>query len=196
MTTTPGNCPAHGKSVCGESLSAMQKPFDLYPTQSVVGMMHMTARASERRAGGNAVCIGKTLWSVRRGRLACIVSAACRYGGEPREAGSAFLYCCICISEPRASFERAPAGGFLVRCPQVSIVGKQGHLVKAREAARQGMALTGCTLPAPMRVRRTGSRGRNGNHFSSVSAVSFSRSAAISAALHAVVRGPSLTGFG
>ena len=83
------------------------------------------------------------LWSVSRGRLVCILSAACRYAGKLREAKNAFLCCCLCVFELRTSFDRAPAGGFLVRRPQVSIAGKQGHPVKAREAARQGMALTG-----------------------------------------------------
>lgn len=73
----------------------------------------------------------------------CIMPAACRYAGKPREAKNAFLYCCVCVFELRTSFDRAPAGGFLVRRPQVSIAGKQGHPVKAREAARQDMALTG-----------------------------------------------------
>lgn len=83
MTEAPGKHPAHGKTVCGEHKNIMRKPFGLYPAHNMVGMMHMTVRASERRAGGNAVYIGKTLWSIRRGGLACIVSAACRYEEEP-----------------------------------------------------------------------------------------------------------------
>lgn len=36
------------------------------------------------------------------------------------------------------SFDRAPAGGFLVRRPRVSIAGSKGRTVKARAAARRG----------------------------------------------------------
>ena len=128
--------------VYGVSLVGMTTVPGKYPTQGKIGITHMTARTSEGRAEGNATCIGKTLRSVRRGRFACIVFAACRYVGKLREAKNAFLCCCLCVFELRTSFDRAPAGGFLVRRPQASIAGKQGHPVKAREAARQGMALT------------------------------------------------------
>ena len=36
------------------------------------------------------------------------------------------------------SFDRAPAGGFLVRRPQVFSAGSKGRAVKARAAARRG----------------------------------------------------------
>ena len=36
------------------------------------------------------------------------------------------------------SFDRAPAGGFLVRRPRVFIAGSKGRTVKARAAARRG----------------------------------------------------------
>ena len=66
--------------------------------------------------------------------------------------GKRFLYRCLCASGLRASFDGAPAGGFLVRRPRVYEAGSQGMNVKAREAAPKGMALTECSLPAPMRV--------------------------------------------
>ena len=64
ISTVPDKHPIHEETVCEERLNTMRKPCSQYPTQGKVSMMHMTARASERRAGGNAVCIGKILWSI------------------------------------------------------------------------------------------------------------------------------------
>ena len=65
MATIRDNHPAHEETVCGEQLCAMQTPLNQYPAHTRGSIMHMTARASGRRAGGKAVCIGKILWSVR-----------------------------------------------------------------------------------------------------------------------------------
>ena len=70
--------------------------------------------------------------------------------GKTVNDGKRFL--CLCASGLRTSFDRAPAGGFLVRRPQVYEAGSQGMNVKAREAAPKGLALTECPLPASMRV--------------------------------------------
>ena len=152
ILTAPDKHPAHAETVCGENRSVMRRPFGLYAAQSMVSIMHMAAQVSGGGVRSNGVCIGMALRSIRRGRFVCIVFAVCRYEEYPREMRNVFLCRCLCVSELRASFDRAPAGGFLVRRPQASIAGKQGHLVKAREAARQGVALTRCALPAPMQV--------------------------------------------
>lgn len=72
--------------------------------------------------------------------------------GKAVRGGKRFLCRCLCAFGLRTSFDRAHAGGFLVRRPRVYEAGSQGMNVKAREAARQGMALTECPLPASMRV--------------------------------------------
>ncbi len=83
MTATSGKLSAHGKTVCGESLNVMWKPSDLYLTHIMVGMVNVTAWASECRADGDSARIGRPLRSVRRSWSACIVLAACRYEGKP-----------------------------------------------------------------------------------------------------------------
>lgn len=65
--------------------------------------------------------------------------------------GKRFLYRCLCASGLRTSFDLAPAGGFLVRRPHVFFAGSKGISVKAREAARKGLALTRCPLSADLR---------------------------------------------
>lgn len=151
ILTAPDKHPTHEEMVCGKCLNAMHKPCSQYPTQGKVGITHMTARTYKRWAGGHSACMGRTLRSASRGGLMCIVSAACRYAGKLREAENAFLYCCVCVFEQRTSFDRAPAGGFLVRRPRVFIAGSKGR--RSRPAQRPaGEALTVFPLSALLRV--------------------------------------------
>ncbi len=83
MRVTQGKHPAHGKTVCGESLGVMWKPSDLYLAHRIASMVSVTAWASECRADRDSARIGRPLRSVRRSWSACIVLAACRYEGKP-----------------------------------------------------------------------------------------------------------------
>ena len=83
MTAVPGKHPAHGKTVCGKGLNTIRNTSGQCPARSVVSMVSGPGRVHERMMDGNSACIGKTLWSINRGDLVCIVSATCLYRGVP-----------------------------------------------------------------------------------------------------------------
>ena len=66
MATVPGKHPTHGK------------PLNLYPAFNRGGMMYMTERTVERRAGGN---------DVRMGRLCEAYAVASLHVSCPQRAG-------------------------------------------------------------------------------------------------------------
>jgi len=98
MATVADKHPVHGETVCDEQLSVMWKVFDLYPARNRADMMHTTTQTSEYRAGGHSACMERTPRSIRRSKFVCIVFAACRYAGKPREAEYAFCVSIFVVS--------------------------------------------------------------------------------------------------
>ncbi len=150
MTAASSKHSACRKMVCEERLNTMRKPCSQYLTQDKVSMMRMTELASEAGREATPHVSGKLCGAYAGTDLHVSFPPRVNMRENPERRETPFL--CLCASGLRTSFDRAPAGGFLVRRPRMYEAGSQGMNVKAREAAPKGLALTECPLPASMRV--------------------------------------------